>query len=86
MGRGHRGARATAATPPVLVAPLSNDPDVAWLVNRLAAESHRVREKPPARRPRVVVEEPAQSRPAPAAAGGARWGRRLSWRAASPGC
>ena len=23
---------------------------------------------------------------APAAAGGARWGRRLSWRAASPGC
>ena len=37
--------------------------------------SHRVREKPPARRPRVVVEEPAQSRPAPAAASGARWGR-----------
>ena len=37
--------------------------------------SHRVREKPPARRPRVVVEEPAQSRPAPAAASGARWDR-----------
>ena len=37
--------------------------------------SHRVREKPPARRPRVVVEKPAQSRPAPAAASGARWGR-----------
>ena len=37
--------------------------------------SHRVREQPPARRPRVVVEEPAQSRPAPAAASGARWGR-----------
>ena len=82
VGRGHRGARATAATPPVLVAPLSHDPDVAWRVNGLAAKerprmgsSHRVREKPPARRPRVVVEEPAQSRPAPAAASGARWDR-----------
>ena len=39
VGRGHRGARATAATPPVLVAPLSHDPDVAWLVNGLAAQS-----------------------------------------------
>ena len=37
--------------------------------------SHRVREKPPARRARVVVEEPVQSRPAPAAASGARWVR-----------
>ena len=29
VGGGNRGARATAATPPVLVAPLSHDPDVA---------------------------------------------------------
>ena len=75
MGRGHRGARATAATPPVLVrlvAHRSHDPDVAWLINGLAAQSgigHRVREKPSG----ASVEEPAQ--PAPAAASGARWGR-----------
>ena len=35
---------------------------------------HRGREQPPARRPRVVIEKRAQSQPAPAAAGGARWG------------
>ena len=38
MGRGNRGTNATAATPPVLVAPRSYDPDVAWLVNGLAAK------------------------------------------------
>ena len=59
MGSGNRGASATDATPPVLVAHLSNDPDVAWLVNGLAAKDGikpRVREQPPA------------------AAGRARWG------------
>ena len=42
VGGGHPGANATAATPPVLVAearaPLSHDPDVAWLINGLAAK------------------------------------------------
>ena len=36
--------------------------------------SHRGREQPPARRPRVVIEKRAQSQPAPAAAGGTRCG------------
>ena len=50
-------------------------PDWSTVSRPRMGSSHRVREKPPARRPRVVVEEPAQSRPAPPAASGARWGR-----------
>ena len=39
VGGGHRGASATATTPPVLVAHRSHDPDVAWRVNGLAVQS-----------------------------------------------
>ena len=63
---------------PRLVAHRSHDPTwPGWsTVSRpRMGSSHLVREKLAARRPRVVVEEPAQSRPAPAGAGGARWGR-----------
>ena len=57
-----------------------------WCGTRVSATRRRAVRSHLRAAPRVVVEEPAQSRPAPAAAGGARWGRRLSWRAASPGC
>ena len=83
-GHAAAGARGRGSWPPSPMIPTW--PGWSTVSRPRMGSSHRVREKPPARRPRVVVEEPAQSRPAPAAAGGARWGRRLSWRAASPGC
>ena len=83
-GRDAAGARGRGSWPPSPMIPTW--PGWSTVSRPRMGSSHRVREKPPARRPRVVVEEPAQSRPAPAAAGGARWGRRLSWRVASPGC
>ena len=72
-GRDAAGARGRGSWP---TAPMiSTWPGWSTVSRPSLGSSHRVREKPPARRPRVVVEEPAQSRLAPAAASGARWGR-----------
>ena len=83
VGRGHRGASAMATTPPVLVAEgswptspmIPTWPGWSTVSRPRMGSSHRVREKSPARRPRVVIEKRAQSQPAPGAASGGRWGR-----------
>ena len=72
-GRDAAGARGPGSWPPAPMIPTW--PGGSTVSRPRMGSSHRVREQPPARRPRVVVEEPAQSRPAPAAASGARWGR-----------
>ena len=72
-GRDAAGARGRGSWPNAPMIPTW--PGGSTVSRPSLGSSHRVREKPPARRPRVVVEEPAQSRPAPAAASGARWGR-----------
>ena len=70
-GRDAAGARGRGSWP---TAPMiSTWPGWSTVSRPSLGSSHRVREKPPARRPRVVVEEPAQSRLAPAADSGARW-------------
>ena len=72
-GRDAAGARGRGSWPPSPLIPTW--PDWSTVSRPNLGSSHRVREKPPACGTRVVVEEPAQSRPAPAAASGARWDR-----------
>ena len=63
-GRDAAGARGRGSWPTAPMIPTW--PGGSTVSRPSLGSSHRVRETPPARRPRVVVEEPAQSRPAPA--------------------
>ena len=71
-GRDAAGARGRGSWPTAPMIPTW--PGGSTVSRPRMGSSHRVREKPPARRPRVVVEEPAQSRPALAAARGGALG------------
>ena len=65
-GRDAAGARGRGSWPTAPMIPTW--PGGSTVSRPRMGSSHRVREKPPERRPRVVVEEPTQSQPAPAAA------------------